>query len=156
MSIQKGENDHGRFALKRRWLMITRLLNGIFLLLLVILLWLYAGSEKAKKETAAKLAVAEEKIRVAEERIKTTIQNDSLARLERQTAQTALEEALQRIATLEAEKAERNRIEVEKFLASAKRMMRVGDREMAHQILLEAQKLDKTNAEIIALLKEIE
>lgn len=136
--------------------MLVTTINVVSLIALVIMIWLYAVAEKGKQAAEKQLRTAEETIRIADESRKETLRNDSIARLEKQTVETALQEAKQRIAALEAEKAERNRIEVEKFLASARRMMRVGDREMAHQILLEAQKLDKTNAEVIALLKEIE
>jgi hypothetical protein len=142
--------------LRRRLRMLVTTINVVSLIALVIMIWLYAVAEKGKQAAEKQLRTAEETIRIADESRKETLRNDSIARLEKQTVETALQEAKQRIAALEAEKAERNRIEVEKFLASARRMMRVGDREMAHQILLEAQKLDKTNAEVIALLKEIE
>jgi len=142
--------------LRRRLRMLVTTINVVSLIALVIVIWLYAVAEKGKQAAEKQLRTAEETIRIADESRKETLRNDSIARLEKQTVETALQEAKQRIAALEAEKAERNRIEVEKFLASARRMMRVGDREMAHQILLEAQKLDKTNAEVIALLKEIE
>jgi hypothetical protein len=142
--------------LRRRLRMLVTTINVVSLIALVIVIWLYAVAEKGKQAAEKQLRTAEEAIRIADESRKETLRNDSIARLEKQTVETALQEAKQRIAALEAEKAERNRIEVEKFLASARRMMRVGDREMAHQILLEAQKLDKTNAEVIALLKEIE
>ena len=136
--------------------MLVTTINIISLIALVIMIWLYAAAEKGKQEAEKQLRAAEETIRIADEKTKETLRKDSIARLEKQTGEAALQEAKQKIAALEAEKAERNRIEVEKYLASARRMMRVGDREMAHQILLEAQKLDKSNAEIIALLKEIE
>lgn len=142
--------------LRRRLRMVVTTINVISLIALVLVIWLYAVAEKGKQAAEKQLRTAEENIRIAEENIKETLRKDSIARLEKQTVETALQEAKKRIAELEAEKAERNRIEVEKYIASARRMMRVGDRDMAHQILLEAQKLDKANAEIIALLKEIE
>lgn len=142
--------------LRRRLRMVVTTINVISLIALVLVIWLYAVAEKGKQAAEKQLRTAEENIRIAEGNIKETLRKDSIARLEKQTVETALQEAKKRIAELEAEKAERNRIEVEKYIASARRMMRVGDRDMAHQILLEAQKLDKANAEIIALLKEIE
>ena len=156
MIKEKEIHNQRHSLLRRRLRMLVTTINVASLIALVIMIWLYAVAEKGKQAAEKQLRTAEEAIRIADESRKETIRNDSIARLEKQTVETALQEAKQRIAALEAEKAERNRIEVEKFLASARRMMRVGDREMAHQILLEAQKLDKTNAEIIALLKEIE
>ncbi len=156
MIKEKEIHNQRHSLLRRRLRMLVTTINVASLIALVIMIWLYAVAEKGKQAAEKQLRTAEEAIRIADESRKETLRNDSIARLEKQTVETALQEAKQRIAALEAEKAERNRIEVEKFLASARRMMRVGDREMAHQILLEAQKLDKTNAEIIALLKEIE
>lgn len=156
--MQKERENHNevRFAEKRRWRMIIRTMSYLAVIGLVIMIWLYVGAEKGKREVEKQLRTAEETIRLAEQKTSAALQKDSIAQLEKQKTEAALAEARQRIAQLEAEKAERNRIEVEKFLASARRMMRVGDREMAHQILLEAQKLDKNNVEIIALLKEIQ
>lgn len=156
MIKEKEIHNQRHSLLRRRLRMLVTTINVVSLIALVIVIWLYAVAEKGKQAAEKQLRTAEEAIRIADESRKETLRNDSIARLEKQTVETALQEAKQRIAALEAEKAERNRIEVEKFLASARRMMRVGDREMAHQILLEAQKLDKTNAEVIALLKEIE
>ncbi|MFM9947148.1 MAG: hypothetical protein ACKV1O_04350 [Saprospiraceae bacterium] len=156
MLKEKEIHNQRHSLLRRRLRMLVTTINVISLIALVVMIWLYAVAEKGKQTAEKQLRTAEEKIRIADESIKETLRKDSIARLEKQTAETALQEAEKRIADLEAEKAERNRIEVEKYLASARRMMRVGDRDMAHQILLEAQKLDKTNAEIIALLKEIE
>jgi len=155
--LKERENHNvGRFAEKRRWRMIFRAMSYVAIIGLIAMIWLYAIAEKGKQEAEKQLRTAEENIRIAEEKTSKALQSDSIAQVEKQKTEAALEEARQRIAQLEAEKAERNRIEVEKYIASARRMMRVGDRDMAHQILLEAQKLDKTNAEIIALLKEIE
>jgi len=156
MIKEKEIHNQRHSLLRRRLRMLVTTINVVSLIALVIMIWLYAVAEKGKQAAEKQLSEAKEIIRIADEKTKETLRNDSIARLEKQTTATALQEAKQKIAALEAEKAERNRIEVEKYIASARRMMRVGDRDMAHQILLEAQKLDKTNAEIIALLKEIE
>lgn len=156
MIKEKEIHNQRHSLLRRRLRMLVTTINVVSLIALVIMIWLYAVAEKGKQAAEKQLRTAEENIRLADEKMSNALQKDSLIQVEKQKTEAALEEARQRIAQLEAEKAERNRIEVEKFLASARRMMRVGDREMAHQILLEAQKLDKTNAEIIALLKEIE
>ncbi len=141
---------------KKRQRLLVGAIGLAAIVALVTVSILYLGSQQAKLKLERELQVSEENTRTAREATIEALQSDSLAKLEKQNAELELQEARERIAALEAEIAERNRIEVEKYLASARRMMRVGDREMAHQILLEAQKLDKTNAEIIALLKEIE
>ncbi|MDZ4680097.1 MAG: hypothetical protein SGI94_06620 [Saprospiraceae bacterium] len=156
MIKEKEMHNQRHSLLRRRLRMLLTTINVVSLIALAVMIWFYAVAEKGKQAAQKQLRIAEETIRIADESIKETLRKDSIARLEKQTAETALQEAKQRIAELEAEKAERNRIEVEKYIASARRMMRVGDRDMAHQILLEAQKLDKANADIIALLKEIE
>lgn len=153
---EKERHNQNQVAAKKRWRMLIAILSGICVLALVVMIWLYATAAKGKEDAEAQLRIATENIRTSEEKIKEALRSDSIAQLEKLRVDTALQVALQRIAQLEAEKAERDRIEVEKYLASARRMMRVGDREMAHQILLEAQKLDRVNPEISALLKEIE
>ena len=156
MIKEKEFHNQRHSLLRRRLRMLITTINVVSLIALAIMIWLYAVAEKGKQAAEKQLRAAEENIRIADESRKETLRKDSIARLENQSTETALQEAKKRIAELEAEKAERNRIEVEKFIASARRMMRVGDRDMAHKILLEAQKLDRANAEIIALLKEIE
>lgn len=156
-------------AIERRRRMTATTLSIASIIGLAVAVWFYFDAEKAKGEAEAQRVIAEERTMAAqksdslaqvekhnaEEKARAALRSDSIAQLEKKNAETAAAEAHQKTAELEREKAERNRIEVEKYLSSARRMLRRGDAIMAKRILLEAQKLDRKNPEVVALLKTL-
>jgi hypothetical protein len=73
------------------------------------------------------------------------------------TAKTETENAKTNLRRMEAANAARLKIEIGKYLTAAERMRKLGDDDMAREILLEAQKLDslKQNRAVDSLLNQL-
>ena len=167
-------------ALLKREQKRLRILRGIAAAAvfgLLIAVWFYIDANKSKQEANENLSAAL-KAKVEADTAKAIAQREAdkavlaktqaitasslelfnarEAKRQKDIAETKSKQATESLNKMKVAEQAKLKTEINKYITSAKRMRDAGDKEMARQILEKALELDKNNADVLKMLKEIE